>query len=72
MCTSVHGVDDSCWHIPFALWVRGIELTSLGHDLHVRVHPFQVTQCRADGLVSGRFGKAHRTEATYYGVHLCP
>ena len=38
---SVHGADEWCWHILFALWVCGNELTSLGHDLHVTTHPFQ-------------------------------
>ena len=32
-------------------------LTSLGRDLHVKMHPFQALQCPADGLDLGRFGK---------------
>ena len=32
-------------------------LTSLGHDLHAMMHPFQAPQCPADGLVWGRFGR---------------
>ena len=35
----------------------GNGLTSLGHNLHVRMHPFQATQHPADGQVLGRFGK---------------
>ena len=32
-------------------------LVSLGHDLYVRIHPFQATQCPLDGLVLGRFSR---------------
>ena len=32
-------------------------LASLGHDLHVGMHPFQAPQCPADGLVLRRFDK---------------
>ena len=37
--------------------MHGSELASLGHDLHVRMHPFQVPQCLKDGLVLGRFSR---------------
>ena len=57
VCGSVHGADDWCWHVQFALLVCGDGLTSLGHDLHVRVHPFQAPQHPADGLVLGGFGR---------------
>ena len=57
VCTSVHGPDDCCWHIPFALWVHGNGLASLRHNLHVRTHPFQAPQHPLDELVLGRFGK---------------
>ena len=57
VCTSVHRADDCCWLVPFGLWVHENELKSLGHDLHVKMHPFQAPQCPADGLVLGRVGK---------------
>ena len=57
VCSSNHGADDCCWQVQFALWVHGNGLESLGHDLHVRMHPFQAPQCPADGLILGRFGK---------------
>ena len=58
VCASVHGADDWCWYIPFSfLLMHGNGLTSLGHDLHVSMHPFQATQHTLDGLVLGRFGK---------------
>ena len=57
MCASVNGAYDWCWHTPFVLWVHGNGFASLGHNLHVRMHPLQAPQCPADGLVLGRFGK---------------
>ena len=35
----------------------GNGLISLGHDLHVRMHPFQASHHPADGLVLGTFHK---------------
>ena len=43
------------FHLPFLMHGNG--LTSLGHDLHARMHPFQAPQCPAGGLVSGGFGR---------------
>ena len=57
VCASVRGADDWSWHVPLTLWVCVNGLTSLGHELHVRMHPFQAPQYPADGLVLGRFGK---------------
>ena len=43
-CVYVHGADEWCWHVPFALWVCGNGLSSLGHDLHSMMHPFQAQE----------------------------
>ena len=67
---SVHGADDWCWHVPFALWVHGNELASSDHELHVKMHPFQATWYPAGRLVLGTFGKLHWVEMMHYGV--CP
>ena len=58
MCASIHGADDCCWYVPFTLWICGSGLASLGHDLHVRMHPVQATQYPLDGVVLGRFGRS--------------
>ena len=70
VCASVHGADDCCWLVLLVLWVFCNGLTSLEHDLHVRMHLFQAQQDPADGLVVGRLGKARRTEVTRCGVCL--
>ena len=54
---SVHGADDWCLHAPFDFWVHDNGLASLGHELRVRMHPFQALQHPLDGLALGRFGK---------------
>ena len=48
-------------------------MTSLKHDLHVRMHPFQAPPVPADDLVWGKFvGKIHEREMIHDGVCLCP
>ena len=63
---SIHGPDDWCSHVPFASCMHGSAMVRLGHDLHVRMHPFQVPQHKSDGLGLGRFSK----NAQHSGVAL--
>ena len=53
VCSSVHGPDPYCWHVPFALWVYVTGLTSLGHGLHGRLNDWilaDLPQSQADIL----------------------
>ena len=52
--SSIHIAGDWCWFVRFALWVHSNGLTSLGHDLHVMMHPVQAPQHPLDGQVFGQ------------------
>ena len=50
VCSCGHGPDDSCWHVPFGLWVYGHGMTRLGHNLHTGILPFQASEYPAEEL----------------------
>ena len=70
VCSYSHdGADDCCWHVPFALWVYGHGLRSLGHNLHTGIQPFHASEYPAEELDFGDlFARNHRAEPPRDGV----
>ena len=68
VCSCGHGADGCCWHVPFALWVYGHGLRSLGHNLHTGIHPFHAPEYPAEELDFGDFARNHRAEPPRDGV----
>ena len=72
VCSCGHECADSCWHVPFGLWVYGKQLMSLGHDLHTGILPFQAQEYLAEEVDFGDFAGAQGAEPTCDGAWLWP